>query len=115
MKRNPGLDYGQWAVLVSVAACVVASWARLSSHQLWQDVVILVSGVVIALFGLLLALNWHGMTERYSSPVRRLSPKAPRHHAHQLKMMRVGGGLLTLQALAAIVSSINWLIVLLAQ
>ena len=60
MKRNPGLDYGQWAVLVSVAACVVASWARLSSHQLWQDVVILISGVVIGLFGILLALNWHG-------------------------------------------------------
>jgi hypothetical protein len=114
MKRHPGLDYGQWAVLVSIGACVVASWARLSGHQLWQDVVILVSGIVIALFGLLLALNWRGMTERYSSPARRLSPKAPRH-SPQLRVMRLGGALLTLQALAAIVSSINWLVALLAQ
>lgn len=109
MKRQPGLDYGQLAVLVSIAACVVASWARLSSHHLWQDVVILVSGTIIALFGLLLALNWRGMTERYSAPVRRLSPKAPRH-SPQLRVMRLGGALLTLQALAAIVNSINRLV-----
>ena len=116
MKRNPNpnLDYGQWAVIVSIAACVVASWARLAGHQLWQDIVVLISGLVIGLFGLLLAFNWRGMTERYSSPPRRLSPKAPRH-SQQLKVMRIGGAMLTLQALAAIVSSISWLIALLAQ
>ena len=113
MKRQHfSLDRTQWAIVGAIAACVIASSARLSSHQMWQDVVIIVSGGVIGIIGLLLALNWRGITERYTTPpIRRLHPKQP-IRAQRTTFMRVSGALLLLQAMAAIVSSISWIVAL---
>lgn len=112
MKRNLSHNYAPWAIVISIAACVVASWSRLVGHELWQDIVILLSGAVIGIFGLLLALNWRGIADRYSASGRRLSPKQPPRRRQQFMVMRVSGALLTLEALAAIISSILWIMAL---
>jgi len=112
MKRHPfSLDWSQWAIVGAIVGRVVASWARLSSHQMWQDIVIIISGGVMGTVGLLLALNWRGFTQRYTTPVRRLHPKQP-IHSQRTTFIRVSGALLLLQALAAIISSIFWIVAL---
>ena len=111
MKQKLRLDYSQWAMAGAIVACVVASWSRLSSHQLWQDIVIILSGVVIGIVGLLLALNWRGMTERYTMPVPRLHPKKPPRSRRTI-LFRISGALLSLEAVVAIVSSILWIMAL---
>lgn len=112
LKRKSGLDFNLLMLLIAIAACVVAGWLRLISHQLWQDIVIMLGNGVIALFGLLLASNWRGTTERYSTPAPRLSPKRP-HHSQQVVILRISGVALALQALIAMISNSFWIFVLL--
>ena len=111
MKHKLRLDYSQWAMAGAIVICVVASWSRLSSHQLWQDIAIIISGVVIGIVGLLLAFNWRGMTERYTRPVPRLHPKRL-PYSRRIILFRIGGALLSLEAVAAIISSILWIMAL---
>lgn len=111
MKQKIRLDYSQWALAGAITACIVASSSRLSNHQLWQDITIIISGVVIGIIGLLLALNWGGITERYTIPIKRLHPKKPPRSWHTI-LFRIGGALLSLEALAAIVSNILWIMAL---
>jgi hypothetical protein len=79
---------------------------------MWQDIVIIISGSVIGTVGLLLALNWRGITQRYTLPVRHLHPKQS-IHSQRTTFLRISGILLLVQALAAIVSSIFWIVALL--
>jgi hypothetical protein len=110
MKQAPTLfDYGQWTVLGSILACMAASWSRLSDHQLWQDLVIIVSGLVIGVYGVLLVINWHGITDRYIMSVRGLGIRSKRR-AHRFKFIRMSGALLIVGALAAIMDSIFWIV-----
>ena len=72
---------------------------------------------IIALFGLLLASNWRGTTERYSSPrytapAPRLNPRQP-HRSQQIMILRISGVALALQALVAFISNSFWIVVLL--
>ena len=67
---------------------------------------------VIALFSLLLAFNWRGTTERYNTPVPRLSPKQP-HCTQQVMVLRISGVALALQALIAMISNSFWVLILL--
>ncbi len=108
MKYRNKFDTNQWAVIAGIVFCVVASVARLSEHQLWQDIFIIIGGGVIGLYGGLLATNWRGITERYSNPAPRLSPKIKRNPQRFL-FVRIGGAFLVLEALIAIVSSVLWL------
>jgi len=112
IKRKSGLDFSLWMLLIAIAACVAAGWLRLANHQLWQDIVIMIGNGIIALFGLLLAFNWRGTTERYSTPVPRLGPKQP-HRSQHAVILRISGVALVLQALIAIISNSFWLILLL--
>jgi len=111
MKQKFRFDYNQWAMTGAIIACIVASSWRLSNHQLWQDITIIISGAVIGIIGLLLAFNWRGITERYTMPVKRLHPKTP-PRSRQTILFRIGGALLSLEALVAIVMSILWIIAL---
>lgn len=111
MKQEFRLDYSQGAMAGAITACIVASSSRLSSHQLWQDITIIISGVVIGTIGLLLALNWRGITERYTMPVKRLHPRTRPRSWHTI-IFRISGAVLSLEALAAIVTNILWMMAL---
>jgi len=111
MKHKFRLNYSQWVMSGAITAFIVASSSRLTSHQLWQDITIIISGVIIGIIGLLLALDWRGITERYTMPVKRLHPKkSPR--SRQIILFRISGALLSLEALAVIVSNILWIMAL---
>lgn len=110
MKRNPVLDYGQWAMMISILATALASWSRLADHRLWQDVVIIISGVVFGVYGSLLAANWRGISRRYSGLL--LSRGRGRREVRRFLLIRLAGVLLIIGALAAIISSIFWMIAL---
>lgn len=111
MKQKFRFDYSHGTMAGAITASIVASSSRLSSHQLWQDITIIISGVVIGIIGLLLALNWRGITERYTMPVKRLHPKTrPRSwHTH---LFRISGAFLSLESLAVIITNILWLMAL---
>jgi hypothetical protein len=110
MRRSPILDYGQWAMMISILATALASWSRLAEHRLWQDVVIIVSGIVFGLYGALLAANWRGISRRYSGLW--LSKSRGRREARRFLLIRIAGVLLIIGALATIISSVFWIITL---
>jgi hypothetical protein len=113
MKRSPNLEYGQWAMMISILTNAVASWSRLSDHHLWQDVIIILSGLVFGVYGVLLAINWRGISRRYSG--LRLSRSRGRQELRRFLLIRAAGVILLIGALAAIASSIFWIIALFSK
>jgi hypothetical protein len=110
MKRSPVFEYGQWAMMISILTTAIASWSRLADHHLWQDVTIILSGLVFGLYGVLLALNWRGISRRYSG--LRPSGNQRRREIRRFRFIRVAGIVLVIGALAAIASSTFWIITL---
>jgi sulfite exporter TauE/SafE len=110
-KQRPYFVFSQRAVIGAILACLTASIWRQSDHQLWQDILIIIGGLVIGVYGLLLVFNWRGISTHYSMPTSRLSPRHKRYQ-YRFIAIRLGGALLVLSAIAAISSSIFWVVVL---
>lgn len=113
MKRSPVLEYGQWVMMISILTSAIASWSRLSDHHLWQDVIIILSGLVFGFYGVLLAMNWRGISRRYSG--LRLSGSKRRQELRRFLLIRAAGIVLVIGALAAIASSVFWIIALFSE
>jgi len=105
MKHEPILDYRLWVVAGGVLACAIASLARnWTGHQFWQDILTIAGGLAFGFYGLLLVVNWHGITGRWLSRMKGDTSRPA--------LFRVAGALLVLGALAAIISGISGIIAL---
>ncbi len=66
MEQRPFLVYLQWAsnaALIAVGFGIAMRVAR--CHLLWQDLLILVAGLVMLIYGVLLVSNWRGEADQY--------------------------------------------------
>ncbi len=69
MRRNLIVS-AQRAFMSALVALVGAVWWRSArGYAVWQDYVVLVSGLVIALYGALLTSNWCGAAARYLAEI----------------------------------------------
>ncbi len=101
MKRDHPIFYVHWASVGASFAMAAAIWARLlRGSSPWQAIVLILGGVVVALYHLTLATNWRGALESCEEDRARRVGATSQPRTKRLKTLRITNALGVVAGLA---------------
>ena len=104
--RNP-MVYAQRAFTGAMVVLVGALWVRSArGYAAWQDSIVLVSGLVVALYGGLLTSNWRGAAARYLAEINVRGAQRGQRRPWSRTHLRWSGILCIVGGLALAVSAV---------